>query len=112
MQEILTTFSSISSSFVINVFMGFVTILLFGNTVFAMIDKQEFERNGLFGYISSLALAVCGLVSIMTLWVAYNSKLIIGDIPLDIFVFSVALFCFLACFVFCLISIDHHDKKE
>lgn len=112
MQEILTTFSSISSNFVINVFMGFVTILLFGNTVFAIIDKQEFERNGLFGYISSLALAVCGLVSIMTLWVAYDSKLTIADMPISVFVSIIALSCFLVCFVFCLISINHHDKKE
>lgn len=112
MQEILTIFSSISGSFVINVFMGLVTILLFGNTVFAMIDKQEFEYNGWLGYIMSLILAICGLVSIITLWIAYNSKLIIGDMPLDIFVFAVALVCFLACFVFCLISINHHDRKE
>lgn len=91
--------------------MGLVTILLFGNTVFAMIDKQEFEYNGWLGYIMSLILAICGLVSIITLWIAYNSKLTIADMPISVFVSAIALSCFLVCFVFCLISINHHDKK-
>ena len=85
--------------------MGLATILLFGNTVYAILGQQELKRNGPLGYVTSLILALCGLVSIITLWIGYNSKLIIGDMPLSIFVFAIALVCFLVCFILCLISI-------
>lgn len=112
MQEILTTFSSFSGSFAVNLFMGLATTLLFYNTIYAMLDEQELKCNGLLGYLTSLILAICGLVSIITLWIAYNSKLTIADMPISVFVSAIALSCFLVCFVFCLISINHHDKKE